>query len=103
MSDYGYRGVWVFPSICGQKPLEEALTVSGINQMFHRRLQQAELPIYRVHDLRHTFTKEAIRQGISLASLQRQLGHATPDMVLWYAKAFSEDQEREFINFGDNE
>jgi integrase len=79
------------------------LTVSGINQMFHRRLKQAGLPMYRVHDLRHTFTKEAIRQGKSLSSLQRQLGHATPDMVLRYAKTFSEEQKEEFSNFGDDE
>lgn len=103
LSDCGYRGIWVFPSTRGHKPLEQPLTVSGINQMFHRRLKQAGLPMYRVHDLRHTFTKEAIRQGKSLSSLQRQLGHSTPDMVLWYATAFSEEQEREFINFGDDE
>jgi site-specific recombinase XerD len=103
LSDYGYKGIWVFPSTRGQKPLERPLTVSGINQMFHRRLKQAGLPMYRVHDLRHTFTKEAIRQGKSLSSLQRQLGHATPDMVLWYAKTFSEEQKEEFSNFGDDE
>jgi hypothetical protein len=31
-----------------------------------------------------------------------QLGHATPDMVLRYAKAFSQEQQQEFINFGDD-
>ena len=103
LSDYDYKGIWIFPSTCGQRPLERPLTVSGINQMFHRRLKQAGLPMYRVHDLRHTFTKDAMRQGKSLASIQRQLGHATPDMVLRYAKSFSQDQEREFINFGDDE
>jgi integrase len=59
--------------------------------------------MYRVHDLRHSFTKEAMRQKKSLASLQRQLGHATPDMVLRYAKVFCQEQAEEFCNFGDDE
>lgn len=99
----GYEDEWVFPSICGKRALNRPLTTSGVNQMFHHRLKQAGLPMYRVHDLRHSFTKEAIRQGKSLASIQKQLGHAKPDMVLRYAQVFGVEQEEEFSNFGDNE
>lgn len=102
LTQHEYKGPWVFPSTRGQKPLDHPLTVSGINQMFHRRLKQAGLPIYRVHDLRHTFTKDAMRKGKSLSSIQRQLGHSSPDMVLRYAKVFSQEQRQEFINFGDD-
>jgi integrase len=49
------------------------------------------------------FTKEAMRKGKSLSSIQRQLGHASPDMVLRYAQVFSLEQEQEFIDFGDDE
>jgi integrase len=81
--------------------LDEPLTISGINQMFHRRLRQIGLPIYRVHDLRHSFTKEAIRQGKPLSSIQKQLGHASSEMVLRYAQAFNLDQQEAFSDFGD--
>ncbi|MCB0165293.1 MAG: site-specific integrase, partial [Anaerolineae bacterium] len=101
LHDHGYREKWIFPSTRGEKLLDDPLTVSGINQMFHRRLEQVGLPMYRVHDLRHTFTKEAIRQAKSLASLQKQLGHSSPDMVLRYAKCFNHEHEQDFINFGD--
>ncbi len=103
LADSGYEGIWVFPSTRGNRALDQPLTVSGIYQMFHRRLEKVDLPKYRVHDLRHTFTKIAIRRKIALSSIQRQLGHSTPDMVLRYAKAFSEDQKIDFINFGDGE
>lgn len=99
----GYNGDWVFPSTRGGRIIDRPLRVDGIYQMVQRRLVQAGLPMYRTHDLRHTFTKTAIRQKISLSSLQKQLGHASPDMVLRYAKAFNQDQERDFITFGDDE
>lgn len=99
----GYDDVWVFPSTRGQRPLNRSITPAGINQMFHCRLREAGLPMYRVHDLRHSFTKEAMRQKKSLSSIQRQLGHATPDMVLRYANVFSQEQAEEFSNFGDDE
>ena len=95
LSDIGYEGKWIFPGTCGNQVLDRPLMVNGIYQMLQRRLAKAGLPRHSVHDLRHTFTKTAIRQKISLSSLQRQLGHATPDMVLRYAQAFSEDQELE--------
>lgn len=99
----GYDDVWIFPSTRGQRPLDRPITPSGINQMFHRRLRQAGLPMYRVHDLRHSFTKETMRQKKSLSSIQRQLGHASPDMVLRYAKVFCLFLAEDFSNFGDDE
>ncbi|MCB0198059.1 MAG: tyrosine-type recombinase/integrase [Anaerolineae bacterium] len=101
LHDQGYKEMWIFPSTRGEKLLQRPLTVSGIYQMFHRRLEQVGLPMYCIHDLRHTFTKEAMRQAKSLASIQKQLGHSSPDMVLWYAKCFSQEHEQDFINFGD--
>lgn len=104
LAELEYTGKWVFPSLSGWKqPLDRPITPSGANQMFHERLAQAGLSMYRVHDLRHSFTKEAMRKGKSLTSIQRQLGHASPDMVLRYAQVFSLEQEQEFINFGDDE
>ena len=92
-----------FPSIRGKKITHDPITVSGVNQMFHRRLKAAGLPMYRVHDWRHTFTKAAMRGKKPLSSIQKQLGHASPDMVMRYAKVFSLEQAQDFSDFGDDE
>jgi len=104
LAELGYTGKWVFPSLSGwRKLLDPPITPSGVNQMFHERLAQAGLPMYRVHDLRHSFTKKAMPKGKSLTSIQRQLGHASPDTVLRYAQVFSLEEDQEFIDFGDDE
>jgi len=74
------------------------LTVSGINQLFHKRLAEASLPQYRVHDLRHSFANHALNAGYSLSAIQRQLGHKTSTMTLKYTQATEKDQEV-FIQF----
>lgn len=97
-----YPAPWVFPAFTGHhRPREQPLTIYGVRQMFQRRLAEAGLPRYRVHDLRHGFTKAAMREKISLAAIQKQLGHATPDMVLHYARIFDDQQAEAFRGFGD--
>jgi integrase len=102
LNDVNYTGPWVFPTATGHgRLLEQPLTVSGVRLMFKRRLKQADLPMYSVHDLRHTFTKEAIHAKKPLPSIQKQLGHSSPTMVLYYAECFDADQRRDFCDFGD--
>lgn len=96
-----YHNDWVFPSLRHGRPRSWPLSPASIYQMFRRRLREVDLPPYRVHDLRHSFTKEAMRAKKSLAAIQKQLGHATPEMVLRYAQLFSSEQESEFADFGD--
>ncbi len=102
LTEQCYRGGWVFTSLRYNRTQDWHLTTFGINQMFHRRLKQSGLPLYRVHDLRHSFTKAAIDKGISLSNIQKQLGHTTPEMVLRYAKVFSNEQREAFLDFGDD-
>ena len=102
----GYTGVWVFPTI-GHRgstiPKNAPLTVSGTRRMFQRRCAQAGIPNYTVHELRHTFTKNAINAKKPLDAIRRQLGHSSPTMVLRYATIFDDEQARAFRDFGDEE
>jgi len=104
LSETGYSAQWVFPSV-GHKGSARArqapLTVSGTRRMFQRRCSQAGIPAYTVHELRHTFTKDAINSKLPLDAIRRQLGHSSTTMVLRYAKVFDDEQARVFTVFGD--
>ena len=47
----------------------------------------------RVHDLRHSFATEAVRQGIPLPVVSKLLGHSDIKMTMGYAHASDKDAE----------
>ena len=59
----------------------------NITKTHKRALLAAKLPIStRIHDLRHTNASVMASSGvISLMTIQKNLGHSTPDMSLRYA------------------
>lgn len=101
-----YEAGWVFPAIkrWGKSVilLSVPLQPHGIWLMLRRRLREAGLPANTVHGFRHTFTREVMQAGLPLSSIQRQLGHSSPAMVLHYAQAWRNDQQESFKNWGDN-
>jgi integrase len=54
-------------------------------------------PGFRWHDLRHTYASHHARKNKDLATLQRQLGHASVAMTMRYSHLASDDQ-REAAN-----
>jgi integrase len=64
----------VFPNTKGKIRRRDSVTRS-----LRRLLEEAGLPVeVRFHDLRHTAGTLALRQGVSLHTVSRMLGHSDP-------------------------
>jgi len=74
----------------------QALTRSGVQQMFTRWNHEARLTQVRVspHTCRHTYAIEALRAGMTVLQLQEALGHEKIEMVQKYVKLAEADLER---------
>ncbi len=67
----------VFPSDAGTH-----LDPANVRRVFRRALKNAGLPAdHTPHDLRHTFASLLLQNGVSLAHVQRMLGHADPRLT----------------------
>ena len=71
---------WIFPSTKGDRPIStEALYCSW------RKLREAAaMPDLRLHDLRHSYATFALRQGETVLTIGRLLGHRDPATTLKY-------------------
>ena len=52
---------------------------------FQRRLEWAELPKFRFHDLRHTFGAYAAQAGVNLEVVAAAMGHTSTTVTKLYA------------------
>ncbi len=68
----------------------------SFKRSFHTALRRAGISDFRFHDLRHTFASSLVRSNVDLYTVQRLLGHTTPQMTQRYAH-LGEDQMREAI------
>ena len=75
----------------GDKPLAE----NTYARRFRYYCQQANLPIIRIHDLRHSHASLLINNGANVMLVAKRMGHSTPTETLnRYAKLFhSADDE----------
>jgi integrase len=67
---------WVFATSEGT-----LLDRNNVAKAFRRALKAAGLPHHSPHDLRHTFASLLLQDGVSLAHVQRMLGHADPRLT----------------------
>jgi integrase len=70
---------WLFPSATGT-----LLDESHVIRAFHRVLDAAGLPRFRVYDLRHTFASLLLSSNVPLLYVSQQLGHTKPTITLKY-------------------
>jgi integrase len=59
--------------------------LQSIDKVWQRLRLQAGLPQLRLHDLRHNFASFLVNSGESLYTVQRILGHQSPDQSTRYA------------------
>jgi len=57
-----------------------------VKHPFARALKAANLGKLRFHDLRHTFASQLASRGVSIAVIQKLLGHADIQTTMRYAK-----------------
>jgi integrase len=55
-------------------------------EVFYSVLKAPELPSFRLYDLRHTVASLPVSSGTPLLYVSRQLGHANPTTLKYYAK-----------------
>jgi integrase len=75
----GKEACWLFPSQTGS-----LLDESHVIRAFHRVLDHASLPRFRVYDLRHTFASLLLSANMPLLYVSQQLGHTKPTITLKY-------------------
>lgn len=75
----------------------EPLSPTSITRYFDDALKKAELPHYRIHDLRHSFISNAILNGIDIVTVSKYVGHTNVEMTLNRYSHLLKDSEKNMI------
>ena len=75
------KSEWIFPS----SRTTRSLTSTPVERFWHRVRSETGLLDVRLHDLRHSYASIAVRQGESIVTVGRLLGHNDPETTLKYA------------------
>ncbi|MCY4592522.1 MAG: tyrosine-type recombinase/integrase [Alphaproteobacteria bacterium] len=73
-------GHWVFPAPRGNGPAN----ARWLDSFWHTVRTECGLHGVRLHDLRHTYASIALRQGETILTIARLLGHRNPKTTLRY-------------------
>lgn len=86
---------WVFP-----KPPPYQGPMETPRKAWAAVLKRAKFDNFRIHDLRHTFASLLIKDGHSLAFVQKALGHSRPEVTARYAHLKDEATRAAFDHVG---
>ena len=62
--------------------LGEPLRPNSVGQAFRRLVLKADVPVIRLHDLRHTHASHLLRAGVNVKVVSERLGHASVSFTL---------------------
>ncbi|MFC2168349.1 tyrosine-type recombinase/integrase [Acidobacteriota bacterium] len=65
-----------------------------INRNFQKALKKSGIPKVRVHDLRHTFATNLVKNGIDIVTVSKLLGHADIKMTMRYGHSSAENMKK---------
>ena len=80
------RSAYVFPN-----PLDRHRCLGSLDRVWTTLRKRAGITDVRLHDLRHSFASEAVRQNIPIPVVSKLLGHSSIRMTMRYVHA-NEDE-----------
>ncbi|RYG37276.1 site-specific integrase [bacterium] len=82
------RGTYVFTTASGR-----AVRPDDLTRAFRNFATTLDIPGLHLHNLRHTYISMLLRAGVDIKTVQKMVGHRTPDMIMKvYAQIFDESQ-----------
>lgn len=78
------------------------LPATSITRYFDNALKKANLPHYRIHDLRHSFVSNAILNGNDIVSVSKYVGHSDIERTLNTYSHLLKDSEKRLIDNMNN-
>lgn len=72
------------------------MTAAGLRTLFRHRRKILHMEAANPHKFRHTFCTNMIRQGVSLAVVQRLMGHSDIEVTMGYVHLNIDDVAREY-------
>ncbi|MDD5068928.1 MAG: site-specific integrase [Candidatus Pacebacteria bacterium] len=79
------------------------LTVGRIERDFKKARETADIPNFRIHDLRHSFATREAAKRVSSYTLQALLGHRTAAMVSRYINPQEDEMRKAVERLDENE
>ena len=73
-----------------------------LTKNFHKILQQSDLPMIRLHDLRHSTASNLIEEKVSIVNVANWLGHSNPTTTLNFYSHINQEQKKNVANVIDN-
>lgn len=87
---------WIFPNIYEpEKPMHPDYAYHRLKTL----LKQAELPLIRFHDLRHTFATHALAGGVDAKTLSGILGHTNASFTVNIKNPYEQLNESKQLDF----
>lgn len=75
-------------------PDGHVISPNYLTKNFHKVLKESNLPMVRLHDLRHSVASNLLKQGMSIPSVSSWIGHSSPSTTLkFYAHSNFEDKK----------
>jgi integrase len=88
---------WVFMTLAGT-PIHP----DNLDRSLKRLAKHANVRIIRIHDLRHTYTSLARRQGVALEIISEKLGHSRPSFTAdVYRHTFEDEHDEATLELSD--
>jgi integrase len=88
---------WVFMTLSGT-PIHP----DNLDRSLKRLAKHANVRVIRVHDLRHTYTSLARRQGVALEIISEKLGHSRPSFTAdIYRHTFEDEHDDATLELSD--
>lgn len=86
----------MFLVLCGASR-GEPMTAAGLRSFFRKRRRSSAVFHAHPHRLRHTFAYSMVKAGVSIAVLQKMLGHARYQTTLQYVALGAEDVAEQYF------